>query len=107
MITLLSALLAVSVLLNVATVLVVPRYIRRLFQFDLLLETIADDIDVNLKVFDEINKSSILVNTPEIMSAHQNMMVMRDRLHEFSLRIQEATNRRKALKASTNRPVVV
>jgi outer membrane lipopolysaccharide assembly protein LptE/RlpB len=89
-----TALLILIAILLVAVVgLIVALFvaIRKLLTVDDLLESLSYDIAVNVKYFDKLLTTPLYENSTEVKAAHQNMNIMKLRLEEFSLRIQEST----------------
>lgn len=106
----LGVLLFLSVVANVVLGFVCVRFARRLFQFDDLFGLLSDDIDVNARYLEKLTNTPLLENSPEIISAHNNMKIVSQRLDEFVLRMEEITGRNLRKKdgreASKNPPVV-
>lgn len=89
----LELLLGASALLNVVLVVVLVRASRRLLQFDDVFGLLVDDCRTNIKYFDKLLNTPILQNSPEILDAQRNMGVIRDRLNEFVVRMEETSHR--------------
>lgn len=81
-----AAAITLSVLLFRAT--------RRLIQYDDVFQMLVDDIETNLQQFYKMSQSSLLGNDAEIIQAHRNMMIMRDRLDEFIREMEEVSGLR-------------
>lgn len=86
-------LLSVSVLVNVVLGLLLFRAARRLLQFDDLYELLVHDIDTNIAYFAKLQKSPLLTNSQEVLDMHRNMSIIRQRLDEYVLRMQELVKR--------------
>jgi hypothetical protein len=87
----LSSLLAV---LAIALMVFLLRATRRLVQYDDVFQMLVDDIETNLQQFYKMSQSSLLGNDAEIVQAHRNMMIMRDRLDEFLREMEEVSGLR-------------
>lgn len=83
------------------------RLSRRLLEFDELFELLVHDIDTNIGYFDSVSEHPLLGNTEEIVTADRNMRIMRARLDEYVLRMEELSSRKLRKKTEVrNRPVV-
>lgn len=81
---------------------------RRLLEFDDLYELLVHDLDTNIAYFEKLTNTPLLSNSPEILEAQKNMRIIRDRLNEYVLRMEELTRRklRKQQPENANPPVV-
>lgn len=86
---------------------VIYRFAKRLFTFDDLFEMLLHDLDVNISYFKEIQSSPLLSNAQEVVEADRNMRIMRIRLEEYALRIEDISSKRRKNKEPINPPVVV
>ena len=86
--------LLVSVSVNVVAALLLRKATSRLLQFDELYEMLLDDMDTNVKHFEELRQKPLLSNAQEVIQAHKNMMLMRERLDEFVIRINEMSGKK-------------
>jgi hypothetical protein len=64
---------------------------RKLLQFDDLVNYLVDDMETNVKYFDDLTSTPVLSNAPEIMDANKNMTMMSARLDEYLSRFEELT----------------
>jgi hypothetical protein len=75
--------------LLVAAIAFITVILKRLLQFDQLLEFLVDDIDTNFRYIKKLANTPTFENSPEILEAQRNFAIMSQRLEEFSLRIRE------------------
>lgn len=87
------AILVLSILANGLLGWLLMRASRRLLEFDELFAFFTDDIDVNVRFFDRLMSTPLLMNSPEIVEAHKNMGIINKRLKEYVLRMGETTRR--------------
>jgi hypothetical protein len=64
---------------------------QKLLQFDDLVNYLVDDVETNVRYFDELTNTPVLSNAPEIMDANKNMATMSARLDEYLSRFEELT----------------
>lgn len=86
-------LLGVSVVLNVGFIILSIRFSRRLLEFDDLFGLLEDDVATNIAYFTKLLATPLLNNSPEVISMQKNVEVIAKRLQEFSLRMNETTNK--------------
>lgn len=86
-------LILIGLLLLVVIGLVIALFIsiRKLLAVDELLTTLSYDIQVNINYFQKLLTTPMFENSQEVKSANQNMNIMKLRLEEFAIRIQEST----------------
>lgn len=77
----------------VASVILV-KFSKRLLEFDDIFQLFADDIDTNIRFFKKLNNTPMMENSPEIISAHNNMKIIKTRLEEFTTRFEELTGQK-------------
>lgn len=82
------ALAAAFVVIVIVSALLM-RSTRMLLTFDELFEMLDDDISTNVKYLDKLISMPLFMDSQEIRTAHGNMMIIRKRLDEFLLRIEE------------------
>ena len=70
------------------------RFYRKAVIYDEIFQFLYDDIYTNLKQFNKMAHSNVLMADTEIQSAHRNMMTMGDRLEEILRRMEQATGLR-------------
>lgn len=105
--TILSILLAISIICNVLGVLVILRFSRRLLEFDELFEILSRDMDLNIAFFDKLLTTPLFDNSPEVRTANQNMSIISKRLDEFVRRMEDSTNRKLRPEVKIPNPPVV
>lgn len=86
-------LLGISAILNIGLTVLLVRASKKLLQFDDVFVLLGDDVAANIKFFEKLVNTPILQNTPEIVDAQKHMKIIRNRLGEFALRLQEAAHR--------------
>lgn len=110
MILIIGLIIATAVLLSAASVLgfFLWKASQRLLEFDDLYELLVHDLDTNIAYFEKLTNTPLLSNSPEILEAQKNMRIIRDRLNEYVLRMEELTRRklRKQQPENANPPVV-
>lgn len=96
-------------MLLVVAVFTLLRLTKRLLDFDDLFEMLLFDVEVNTRYFEKLFKMDVFVNSPEIVEAQKNMIIIKQRLDEFQLRIEETINKKKLpkQKVSNNPPVAI
>jgi hypothetical protein len=99
--------LSISLLANVVFGFLLVRASRRLFRFDDLYELLVHDIDTNIKYFDKLTETSVFSNAPEILDAQRNMSIMRTRLNEYVLSMEDLTGRELRKRFDAPNPPVV
>ena len=92
----LSILLGIETTILVLGIALAFRFMQRLFAYDELFSMLQEEIDTNIQNFDKLKSTPLLSNAPEIVNASKLMNTMRDRLHEYVLRIEENAIREKA-----------
>lgn len=88
-------LLVVSVVTNVVLAYMLVRFTRKLLQFDEIFGLLQDDIATNVSYFEKLLNTPLFMASSEIEGAHKNMNLMSLRMDEYSLRIGEATGKKK------------
>lgn len=87
------------------------KFLRKLLQFDELVELLADEVNINIGFFDKLLQKPLFMASPEIEEAHQNMNLMRERFKEFVSQMSELSgkdfNPRRLPAAPSPRPPVV
>jgi len=103
-------LLFLSLVANGVMIYICWKFARRLFQFDDLFVMLTDDIDVNARYLEKLTNTPLLENSPEIVTAHNNMKIVGQRLDEFIVRMEEITGRelrkKDGLEVGKNPPVI-
>ena len=89
----LAILLAISILANGALGYLLIRASKRLLQFDEIFEVLVDDVQTNITYLNKLTNTPILQNSPEILDAQKNMHIIRKRLDEIVLRMEETARR--------------
>jgi len=100
--------LVLSLVLNVVVVFVCLRLARRLFQFDDLVQILANDIEVNVEYFKKLLTTPLFNNSEEVKKANKNMEIIAMRLDEFVNRMEDVSNnklRRPKIVKNSNPPV--
>ena len=99
---------AVSLVLNVVAALALLRAVLRMFQFDDLFDMLVEEIDVSIAYFDKLLTTPLLIHSPEIVEANRNMKIIRQRMNEFVLRMEDVSGRkfRTPKPKNVNPPVV-
>lgn len=87
-------LLAVSLIFNVVSGIVIYRASRSLLSFDEVFEYLVSDIDVNIRYLEKLSNTPTFSNSEEVMLANKNMKVIAQRLDEIVLRMEESSGRR-------------
>ena len=77
--------LSLGLLLYIAT--------KKLILFDDIFDIVVDDIDINFAYLDELIKTPLFENSPEVLTAHKNMEIIHKRLEEIVLRVEEMTGK--------------
>jgi hypothetical protein len=72
---------------------VLYRFALRLLQYDDLWQLLVDEIDTNVRYFEKLKDMPLISDTNEVTDAHRNMQIMRQRLEEYSLRMEEHARR--------------
>lgn len=85
--------LFVSVALNIAAAFSIYKFAKRALELDELFELLLDDIAINVEYFNKLLMTPLFDNSQEVKTANHNMMIISKRLTEFTLRIQEKTNK--------------
>lgn len=85
--------LLVSVVANAVMAFLLVRTGKRLLEFDELFVLLEDDIRVNIDYFKKLLQTPLFTNTPEVVTMQQNIEIIARRLEEFTIRIDETTNR--------------
>lgn len=67
---------------------------KRLLEFDDLFELFVHDLETNVKYFSKLADTPVFSNSPEIMDMHKNVTIMRDRMIEYVMRMEELAKRR-------------
>jgi hypothetical protein len=104
-VALLSVFLGLTASTLVGAVWLLVKASKKLLQFDELTNYLVDDMETNVKYFDELTTTPVLTNVPELQDAHKNMTVMSARLQEFLSRFEELTGT--VLRKKTKRPAPV
>ena len=100
--------LIVSLLMNVSLGYVLFVFIKRTLQFDRLFTMIQEDFDTNIEFFENLMKRDIFMNSPEVMTAHKNMDMMKRRLKEYVSYLSDVRkNDLKKIEKNSNPPVVI
>lgn len=105
--TVILILLALSLVLTGVEGFFLWKASKRLFEFDDLYELLVHDLDTNIKHFNKLVNTPLLSDAPEILEAQKNMRIMRDRLNEYVLRMEELTRRKLRKEAAKPNPPVV
>ena len=66
---------------------------KRLIHFDNIFEMFAEDIQINQKYFKKLLETPLLNNSEEVLTMHRNMGIISARLNEFTIQMEEATNK--------------
>lgn len=81
--------LIVSLLLNGLAVYLGRIAVKRLLQYDKMLRTVGEDIELNLGYLNDMLSNHISTNAPEIVELDRNLKVMRDRFIEVASAISD------------------
>jgi hypothetical protein len=99
------------VVLEAAAIVVLVQLLRmaslKLLQFDDLINYMVDDVETNMKYFDQLTGTPLLENSPEILDAQKNMQTMSIRLDEYLNRFSELTGVEIRKTTSPKPPIVV
>jgi hypothetical protein len=87
----LGILLTLAVAYGTAATILLVKASKKLIQFDDLVNYLVDDVETNVKYFDQLTNTPVLSNAPEIMDANKNMATMSARLDEYLNRFEELT----------------
>lgn len=66
---------------------------KKLILFDDIFDIIVDDVDINFSYLDELIKTPLFENSPEVLTAHKNMEIIHKRLEEIVMRVEEMTGK--------------
>jgi len=66
---------------------------KKLILFDDIFDVIVDDVDINFSYLDELIKTPLFENSPEVLTAHKNMEIIHKRLDEIVMRVEEMTGK--------------
>lgn len=90
----------------VGLLFVLNRSLRRLLEFDSLMQLFIHDIETNVKYFNKLVNTPTFSNSPEVIQAQHNMHTIRLRLEEYVIRMEELTNKPRKQKVSPRPPKV-
>lgn len=101
--------LLLSFVVNICLGYFLYRAVKRLLEFDDLYELLVHDLDTNVEYFNKLTSSPLLMNSPEIIEAQHNMSIIRNRLNEYILRMEEISRHqlRKPKSTPPNQPAVL
>ena len=77
------AILIISVVLNVALSFFLIRFIKRARQYDEMVTSMMEDVQINVEYFDKILSTPMLSNSPEVKAMKENQATMRDRFVQY------------------------
>lgn len=97
----------VTFLLFLVSLYVAYRFYKKAVILDEVFQYLADDININLKQFVKMATSPVLANDQEVMTAHNNMIIMARRLDEILRRMEEASGLKLRPAPRPNPPKVV
>lgn len=103
----LGILLGLAVAYGVMATWLLVKASKKLIQFDDLVNYLVDDVETNIKFFDDLTNTPTLSNAPEIQDANKNMNLMSARLDEYLNRFEELTGAKVRKVTSPKPPVVV
>lgn len=81
--------LSLSILINLTLGYLLIKSIKRMLDFDDLYELLSHDIETNIAYFSKLVDTPLFSNSPEILDAQRNIKIMRDRMNEYSIRIDD------------------
>lgn len=100
-------LLSISVFISAAACFVAYRFYRKAVVYDEVFQFLADDIFTNILQFHKMAQSNVMMEEPEVQTAHKNMKIMGQRLEEILRRMEQATGLRLRPPPSPPRPKVI
>jgi hypothetical protein len=96
-----------SLLINCVLGFLTYKASKRLIEFDDLYEMLVHDLDTNVSYFAKLTATPLLSDSPEILDAQRNMKIIRDRLNEYIIRMEEMSHRQFRKPRENRRPPVV
>ncbi len=105
-------LITLSVLVNVLLIVLLKLIVNKTYQYDNMLNGICDDLDLFVSYVDDVRKTTVFSQHPDLVNLHNNLVILRERFHnrvdEFS-KISSQRERIKYLEAELKKvkPVVV
>lgn len=98
---------AISFITNIVLGYFFIKSAKKLIEFDMLFDSIADDLEDGITFFNEVLRRPAFINSPEMNVISRNINVLRDKMMVNANNIALLKQREKSLPKNYQPPVVV